>query len=242
MDVWRAGDFPLWQSDQRQRSFNRENVVAVIQTKRPNVWMFAGAWRVVGAPVRQREAYARKVGRRAQILWFYTLQAVPKVDPLVGRLFRHYEKTARSNYRRMETVIDAISVQSYTEHPNMLPAFEGYAAVRLAMPVLTAIVQRRAPDWQTALSAVGGVYLLTDADGHQYVGSATGVDGFWGRWETYAKTGHGGNARLRNLNHAAFHFAILETADTRADPKAILAREGHWKEVLGSRTCGLNAN
>lgn len=51
--------------------------------------------------------------------------------------------------------------------------------------------------WIGALEGVRGVYLLVTDQGEQYVGSATGADGFMGRWRTYLANGHGGNVLLR---------------------------------------------
>jgi hypothetical protein len=46
------------------------------------------------------------------------------------------------------------------------------------------------------LKATGGVYLLVHRErAHLYVGSATGGDGFFGRWRRY-QNGHGGNVGL----------------------------------------------
>lgn len=47
------------------------------------------------------------------------------------------------------------------------------------------------------LELVRGVYLLVADDGAQYVGSASGQDGFIGRRVGYATSGHGGNVILR---------------------------------------------
>jgi hypothetical protein len=59
-------------------------------------------------------------------------------------------------------------------------------------------------DWRTRLEAVAGVYLiLADTAGHQYVGSAYGAAGVWGRWEQYAKTGHGENKLPEKLEQVA---------------------------------------
>ena len=72
-------------------------------------------------------------------------------------------------------------------------------------------------DWRTPLSAVAGVYLILDQrTGALYVGSAYGANGIWGRWRGYAKTGHGGNVKLRKLMKrdptytAQFRFSILQ--------------------------------
>jgi len=65
-----------------------------------------------------------------------------------------------------------------------------------------------------------------------------------------ASEGHGGNKLLKNivnnsgLNHVKqnFQYAILENYNARVDKKIILERESWWKETLGSRAFGLNAN
>jgi hypothetical protein len=67
--------------------------------------------------------------------------------------------------------------------------FPGYDEVLLEFQVLKAMVDH--PDanriWHRALSAVAGVYLVTDTvGGEQYVGSAYGQEGILGRWRTYA--------------------------------------------------------
>jgi hypothetical protein len=54
------------------------------------------------------------------------------------------------------------------------------------------------PGWKKELTRAKGVYLLVDQkNGAQYIGSATGESGFFGRWLAYAKDGHGGNKHLK---------------------------------------------
>ena len=96
----------------------------------------------------------------------------------------------------------------------------------------------------------GGIYVIADAKtGKFYVGSATGDEGIWSRWCSYATTGHGGNKDIRALlRHKGtdyvqqFCFGILEIADTHASATDILRRESHWKELLQTREHGYNAN
>jgi hypothetical protein len=49
----------------------------------------------------------------------------------------------------------------------------------------------RAPDanreWRARLAAVAGVYLVLATTTAQYVGSAYGAEGIWGRWAAYAR-------------------------------------------------------
>jgi hypothetical protein len=98
--------------------------------------------------------------------------------------------------------------------------------------------------WHAPLSATRGIYLLVHRDtGAQYVGSATGADGFLGRWRTYAD-GHGGNVALKELGHAEdqFDVRILETVGSGASLQDVYDLESLWKVKLGSRVKGLNRN
>lgn len=98
--------------------------------------------------------------------------------------------------------------------------------------------------WMEPLRATRGVYLLVyRPTGLQYVGSATGADGFIGRWREYAN-GHGGNLGMRELDHGAeeYDVHILETVGSGATLDDVYNLETLWKEKLGSRVQGLNQN
>lgn len=104
-------------------------------------------------------------------------------------------------------------------------------------------------EWRSQLSAVAGVYLiLAESIGHLYVGSATGEAGIWGRWESYAKTGHASNSKLRALLASdsaypeAFRFSILQILPKTMAREAVIEREARYKQKLGSRASGLNDN
>lgn len=103
-------------------------------------------------------------------------------------------------------------------------------------------------DWKAALSAVGGVYLLlAEKTGRQYVGSAYGTMGIWGRWHHYAKSGHGGNVKLRKLMKkdaeypSGFRFSVLQILPRTMGKNKVLEREMLYKEKLGTRATGLNS-
>jgi hypothetical protein len=76
----------------------------------------------------------------------------------------------------------------------------------------------------------------------QYVGSATGEDGFWGRWQAYVQTGHGGNLGLRLRDPSDYRVSILEVAGSQASVNDILGMEQTWKAKLRSKEMGLNKN
>lgn len=119
----------------------------------------------------------------------------------------------------------------------------------------------RYKDVYQALSAVNGVYLVIDPISHkQYVGSASGSDGIYGRWKTYAETnGTGGTGsdegNKRLVEHLKAHpnrylklrYSILETMHRTGNEqkyrKTALELESSYKEKLDSRNMetGLNA-
>ena len=105
-------------------------------------------------------------------------------------------------------------------------------------------------EWEDKLSAVAGVYLITDTKtGKHYVGSASGMEGgIWGRWSEYARTKHGGNKRLVELITADpgycynFQYSILEVFPIKRDKHEVLEYEQLYKKKLQSIQFGLNDN
>lgn len=118
--------------------------------------------------------------------------------------------------------------------------FPGFGGFREHISSLSGLPQ----SWRAALESVRGVYLLVTEQGQQYVGSAYGAEGFFGRWRHYAANGHGGNRELMrlDLDLRDYQVSILEVASPEMSAADIIAREGVWKEKLGARAHGLNAN
>lgn len=97
--------------------------------------------------------------------------------------------------------------------------------------------------WRAHLRLAKGIYLLTcPRTKEQYVGKATGDDGFLGRWMIYATNGHGGNIRLRSRDSSDYQVTILEVVGSSATSREIDLMETRWKQKLQSREMGLNAN
>lgn len=97
--------------------------------------------------------------------------------------------------------------------------------------------------WIVALSCTKGVYLLTcPKTKEQYVGSATGTEGFYRRWQEYAQTGHGGDVALKSREPSDYQVSILEVAGTSCTENDIREMETRWKIKLKSREMGLNRN
>lgn len=177
-----------------------------------------------------------------------------RYQPLFGRVVVKYRKTHQVQVRHANTIIDELEVAQIL--PSIFDGkdFPGYDKVCLLYEDLSIIVNRRKKDWVAALENQKAVYLITDTDkdsGKQYVGSAYGENGMLlQRWTNYVDNGHGGNKLLKAIVNdfgfdyvkQNFQYAILENYNARVDKRIILERESWWKETLGSRASGLNAN
>lgn len=122
--------------------------------------------------------------------------------------------------------------------------FPGFDRLVLSYDQLQAVMrEHRYASWRTALSAVAGVYLITDTrDGRQYVGKADGAESIRQRWGAYATNGHGGNVELKGLTPASFQFSLLRVFDPATPTRDIDAAESHFKNALDTRRHGLNRN
>lgn len=97
--------------------------------------------------------------------------------------------------------------------------------------------------WIAVLESARGIYLLTcPKSKEQYIGSAYGEHGFWGRWQSYLQTGHGGNIGLRNREPSDYQVSILEVVGSSHTINDIIEIESRWKKKLQSREMGLNRN
>ena len=119
------------------------------------------------------------------------------------------------------------------------PPFPGFARFTWMSENISSIY----PTWKEVLKTSKGTYILVETkSGQQYVGSATGRGGFYGRWLEYEENGHGGNKMLKKLKNPIYKVGILEVASSIDSRDEIIRRESVWKEKLGSRTFGLNIN
>ena len=132
-----------------------------------------------------------------------------------------------------------------------LQPFSDYLDFTLSYQELQEVIANPAAhrDWQSSLSAVAGIYLiLAETTGEQYVGSAYGLSGSWGRWQQYAANGHGGNKLLEQIVKDdaaypnAFRYSVLQVLPKSTKDAEVIRWESQYKVKLGSRATGLNAN
>ncbi|NIJ48854.1 GIY-YIG nuclease family protein [Rhizomicrobium electricum] len=166
----------------------------------------------------------------------YTINLDPAFQEFDGKLFIEWGDGTRAWVQRADHQ-DKVIVElreRFQEDP--FPGFLNFSEPLSRIEFLP-------PGWISTLSSSKGVYLLTCPTTHeQYVGSATGANGFWGRWLEYCRTGHGGNIGLKSRNPSDYRVSILEVAGTDKVTEDILAMEYRWIRKLQSREMGLNRN
>ena len=178
---------------------------------------------------------------------FYELRKLPAFADLEGRVVIDWGKGALA-WHQWFSDREILEVRPTGR---ALPQFDDYLNVHLTYKQLKDLVDapQAHADWVAGLRAVGGVYLIVNSlTGEQYVGSATGDDGIWGRWSDYANSKHGGNKALKTLCESspaypdAFRFSILNTFARTTTKQEAIDRESFFKAKLGSRAFGLNLN
>lgn len=166
----------------------------------------------------------------------YDQELVPESVPYIGRIFIDWGASAITWVQRADKQPKPILeiARAFEEE-----AFPGYAAFISDLSAISSLPT----GWLAALRASRGIYLLTcPKTREQYVGSATGEDGFLGRWLWYVRDGHGGNVGLKSREPSDYQVSILEVSGSSATEAEIYAAEALWKRKLQSREMGLNRN
>ena len=167
----------------------------------------------------------------------FNTQRVERFDEYCGRLVIEWGDGTRAWVQRADNQDKPIIEIRRTRSER---AFPGFLAFQESLDQVEGLFG----SWVQVLKNSRGVYLLVRRKtGEQYVGSAYGADGFFGRWLSY-QDGHGGNVGMRELaaDAAEYDVNILEVAASDASFEDICARESIWKTKLGTRAVGLNRN
>jgi hypothetical protein len=217
-------------------------------------WDVFGDAKFVLSFIAERQKYARFVGAWAlhsksstSTGLKYDTAEIPGYDDLKARLVVSWGEGTRSwaqwLHRTGNKKIFELSP------PNYVRDFPGFYNFMLTYSELRALVQNPESnrEWHRMLSSISGVYLILDSHtGLQYVGSASGLNGVWSRWSTYAQNPAGGNKLLKELLDrepsaaARFQYSILRVLEAGATRDSVLEQEALLKRKLGSRAFGLN--
>jgi hypothetical protein len=175
----------------------------------------------------------------------YEYEVIPEFEKYFGRLIIRFKNEAQTMIRLAKSVIDDCEVVQILPDIFDNDIFPGYDQVNISWNELSRVLTKEG--WKTALKNQKGVYLITDSsNGKMYVGSAYGDQMLLGRWESYVKTGHGGNVELKKLDFEHiklnFRYSILDIFKSTIDDQTIIVRESWWKCVLYTREFGYNKN
>ena len=173
---------------------------------------------------------------KAGSCYIYDTSLETRLSDYIGRLVIDWGLSERAWIQRADKQNKQI-VELRTEFQE--PAFPGFLNFIEPLSKLNKLPK----NWKAVLQSSRGIYLLTcPKTKEQYVGSATGEEGFWGRWQDYVQTGHGGDIALKSRNPSDYQVSILEVAGTSSTKENILEMESRWKLKLQSREMGLNRN
>lgn len=243
----RDGWFDLYQSLQRQPRFHECDQIVSFIGDGGNRARFVGVYRVI----RSHPASKHKLPSNCpfpewgqESFFRYELQREDAFADLEHRLVIEWENArAWHQYLRNRLVVEILPAG------RTLPPFEDYLDFTLTHRQLRSLVATETAhrDWKSSLTAVAGIYLiLAPSTGDQYIGSASGLEGIWGRWKQYAANGHGGNIMLQKVIESgssyptAFLYSVLQVLPKSTARSEVIRWENQYKAKLGSRAKGLN--
>lgn len=230
------GRFEGWQRVQTKPNFGRPLILSFVYIRK-NEWLFAGI-------------YTSGEYEELDGLYYYGTELTAEYSEYIGRLVVRFEKNFRASYLVAEKHLDKMEIVQIYPEKYICDPFPGYSDVCISYDTLRQIFRTEEPSWKTALSAVYGIYLITDnRNGKHYVGKADGDEAIWQRWAAYASNGHGANRELMRLLEEKgdsylenFQYSILEVITKHDNRSFIEAREQYWKTALRSREFGYNDN
>lgn len=238
------GVFDTYQAEQDEKAkpFHKCEVILSFIGVEGNQAEFVGAYQVHGHRPFKKSDFANvpeylRLAHRVRIarIW-YELEELEQFTPLRGRLIAQWVSTRGWVQTKDLEVLELLP-------PGNVLRFPGYQDIVLSWSELKDIVAtpRLHRDWKTALSASAGIYRIVDlSSGKIYIGAAYGTESLWGRWTNYAKTGHGGNQLLRNLNPNNFQWSVIRTLSGSMSAKEIIRVEKTEMKKHGSKAVGLN--
>ena len=247
-ELHKRDQLSVYQSYQREEVFNCDIIISFLGLERTKA-LLIGVFEVgrISPPNTVLTSKDFPYPEMAKKCIHYELKELESFDDLKDRVVIEWGSSTRSwhQWLKKKDVIEIYPKGYIGEFPGLLDFV-------LPFNELKKIVNN--PDanrnWIKMLTSVAGVYLIVDSKtGMQYIGSAYGKDGIFGRWKQYANNLHGGNKELRMIIEQNgesytinFHFTILRTLEKTLTKSEVIGYEQKYKMKLGSRAFGLNCN
>lgn len=242
-ELWRD-DRPAFEADQSRQSignrpkFSRAPNWASFVATPGGATMFAGIYAAkrTGVFAEHNPQPCGDVIDLAGSCDVYELQHDERSADLEGRIFIDWGDGTRAWVQRADNQNKPI-IELHPEFKE--PEFPGHLSFKKPLSEVEGLPKT----WIAVLKQATGVYLLTcPKTKEQYVGSASGAEGFWQRWMEYVRTGHGGNIALKSREPSDYQISILEVAGSASNIDDVSKMESRWKEKLQTREMGLNWN
>lgn len=144
---------------------------------------------------------------------------------------RSWWRYAKRNTFPVQSILEESALDS------VLPEWDELDLTFAELKVIPSRLRAQLSQWRAIY------YIFDTSDRKGYVGSAYGEQNLLGRWENYAKTGHGGNKLLRNRKAENLRFSILQRLSPDMQSTDVIQLEATWKNRLHTRApSGLNDN
>lgn len=246
-----SGNFDLYQSVQKTNIFKDTSFIISFTDLQGTKALLYGVFQINGVQKiydlpDEISIIKEPEGWKEGPYYKYDMERIYPLQDLEERLVINWGTATISWHQRIleKEVIEILP-------KGFIKPFPRYQNVVLSFAELEKMVNN--PDsnrqWKTMLSNVYGVYLILDKkEGQQYVGSAYGKEGIWGRWSSYVQSKHGNNKILITLldedrdRYKYFQFSVLSVLPNSSLHKEVIELETVIKEKLGSKAFGLNAN
>lgn len=237
--------FELYTAWQRPNKFGKAKYLVIFSPYKSTTARLLGIWEVKSV-IKNEHLRAKDLQLLKKynlpLHWydksdFYQINRLSLLDDLSERLIIEWGMSTVTWVQNKNKEIVELKPK------NSLDEFTSYDSVELNFSELEMIAKNKEsnPTWINALSSVNGIYLIRDKSSNKlYVGSAYGKNGIFGRWTSYARTGHGGNKLLKPLKAQNFVFTILEIFPFTLSSKEVIARERLWIKRLATKENGLN--
>lgn len=236
--------FLEYQSTQARDIFNGVDYIVSFIGEEGMLSRFVGVYRITGRTKERGEVTIG--GTYFNHSFKYSMTEIEGYEDLKERVIIRWEN-AISWHQWIKNDMEVLEISPGLHYKR----FTDYFELILNFTELQEIVVNDYRDWHNVLSAVKGIYLICDnKTGKQYVGSAYGDEGIWGRWKEYVATnGHGGNKALKELvndewDYACryFQFSILMLLPKTVTADEAIRKEQLFKRKLGTNSFGLNNN
>jgi hypothetical protein len=244
----------VYQAYQDRRLFECDRIYAFLGLDNARA-LFVGAYDVVERPTvrtplpavadvpKELQEAVRDWHTRTQDAWRYELVHNPVLSALEMRVVIGWSGRMTLTSRAQPVV--------ELRAPGSLGPCPDYEHIDLSLARLRHLIRNEDANvtWKDRLSAVCGIYLLSDRKRNRlYVGKTSAKQGFWDRWKAYANASSG-----NVLVDAAFALGELDPAETYLSVLSVVPRgsakladiealESRWKTRLRTRQAGLNAN